>query len=390
MIEREAVLEHLFDIEELDFSEDLFVGPLSGQWFRLGAWTITARPDERGVENVILRQSFLLTCDGFARIFERLEAVGNVIGHLGKPNTSIIQDADRKEYRYAPFHRFDFDFTPVSGEPVVFTHGAISGTRLFINPDLWLFLGLEERAPASGIWWDPSRGVDVLRQRVIEDNNLEIVEIRNDYLMKYLQARQMSLIVGHYRHLHLLNPSALAIERFVSGELTLGFPADGVKALFQNWDLRKDIFGSLPFLQRRLHLWFEVKPPSVDVENPWSEQPPFDTYTFTLPTRVGAVAPARYGYVHREVGRSFEGAVGDFLNRVFFRQEVLTKYEGASGFEVADDGSVRCRHYWGLVRSTSRLGNELVATAIGDFAEGVPLEEWPHWKQYAVPLPARR
>jgi len=28
-----------------------------------------------------------------------------------------------------------------------------------------------------------------------------------------------------------------------------------------------------------------------------------------------------------------------------------------------------------------------MATAIGDFAEGVPFEEWPHWKQYAVPPP---
>ena len=74
---------------------------------------------------------------------------------------------------------------------------------------------------------------------------------------------------------------------------------------------------------------------------------------------------------------------------VYFRQEVLTKYEGAFGFEVEDNGSVSCRSYWGLVRSTRRLGNELLATAIGDFAEGVPFEEWPHWKQYAVEPPSQ-
>jgi hypothetical protein len=34
------------------------------------------------------------------------------------------------------------------------------------------------------------------------------------------------------------------------------------------------------------------------------------------------------------------------------------------------------------------VGNELLATAIGDFAEGVPFEEWPHWKQYAVEPPS--
>ncbi len=58
------------------------------------------------------------------------------------------------------------------------------------------------------------------------------------------------------------------------------------------------------------------------------------------------------------------------------------------GFEVGDDGSVSCRNYWGLTRSTARLGNELLFTAIGDFAEGVPFEEWPHWKQYAVTPPS--
>jgi hypothetical protein len=50
---------------------------------------------------------------------------------------------------------------------------------------------------------------------------------------------------------------------------------------------------------------------------------------------------------------------------VFFRvrHEALVKYQGASGFDVADDGSVSCRGEWGLTRSTWRLGNELLATA---------------------------
>lgn len=40
------------------------------------------------------------------------------------------------------------------------------------------------------------------------------------------------------------------------------------------------------------------------------------------------------------------------------------------------------------MRSTGRLGNELLSTAVGDFAEGVPFEEWQHWKQYAVEPPS--
>ena len=68
----------------------------------------------------------------------------------------------------------------------------------------WLFFELEEKASGHGIWWDPRRGVDALVRRKIDDANLETVEIRVDYFLKYLRARQMALVVGHYRHLHLL------------------------------------------------------------------------------------------------------------------------------------------------------------------------------------------
>ena len=55
---------------------------------------------------------------------------------------------------------------------------------------------------------------------------------------------------------------------------------------------------------------------------------------------------------------------------------------------MKDNGSVSNIGYWGLTRSTSRIGNELLTSAIGDFAEGVPFEEWLHWQQYAVEPPS--
>ncbi len=335
---------------------------------------------------MVSRQTFLLTPPSFGEIFDSLESVGNAIGNLGKPSGYVAQKGKRKQYGYAPFHRFELPFTSALAEPLVFVRFSTSGAQLFVNPDLWLFSELEEKTPNSGIRWDPRRGVEALRRRLIGHGNLEIVEIRTDYLLKYLQARQLSLIVGHYRHLHLFSPSPSTIGMFVEGELTLGSPEQAAKAVLQNWGLRNDI--AEPFLQRRLHLWFQIQPPPIDIEDPWADQPSFDPYTFTLPTRGGPVAPARWKHFRRSDGRSFEGGLCDFMGRVYFRQEVLTKYEGASGFDVADDGSVSCRDYWGLVRSTSRLGNELLASAIGDFAEGVPFEEWPHWKQYAVEPPS--
>jgi hypothetical protein len=107
-----------------------------------------------------------------------------------------------------------------------------------------------------------------------------------------------------------------------------------------------------------------------------------------LPTKLGPVAPARWRRFRDEDDREFAGTTCDFMDTLYFRQEVLIKYEVTSGFEVNDNGSVSNIGYWGLTRSTSRIGNELLTSAIGDFAEGVPFEEWLHWQQYAVEPPS--
>ena len=308
---------------------------------------------------------------------------------LGNPGVSTRYRGGQKEYSYAPFHRFDWSFTPISCEPLVFIRDLNSRADLFINPDLELFFELEEKTSGCGIWWDPKRGVEAMKRRTTDNGNLHIVEMRTDYLQKYLQARQLSLVVGHYRQLHLFDPSPETIKAFVQEDkdLVQGSPAKGTKAIFQNWGIRHDTPGK-PFLQRRLHLWFEIKPPEINVDDPWADDPPFDPYEFTLPTRSGPVAPARWKNFQQVEGREFKGISCDFMDLIYFKQEVISKYEGASGFCVRDDGSVSCRDYWGLDRSTSRLGNEFLSTAIGDFAEGLPFEEWPHWKQHAIEPPS--
>ena len=387
ILERDEAPGHLSSVYELDFSGDLFVDRLAGPWIRLGAWNRNPPLNKQNVEDEIMRQSVLVTPDAFASLFDKLESVGNVLSPLDKPGGTVYSSGTEKEYRYFPFHQFEFPFTSITGEPLVFVHAGISSAGLFINPDLWLFLGLEERAPGNGIWWDPRRAVDVLIQR-IADGNLHTVDIRTDYLLRYLQARQMSLLIGHYRQFLLFHPAQAAIDAFVTGELTLGSPESGTKAYFQNWGLRRDGLERGDYLQRRLHLWVEIKPPAIDIENPWDERPSFDVHSFTLPTQAGPVAPARWRRLDDRDEREFEGVSCDFMDRVYFRQDVLTTYEVTTGFEVKDDGSVSNTGYWGLTRSTSRIGNELLTTAIGDFAEGVPFEEWRHWQQYAVDPPS--
>ena len=381
--------DHLFNIPDLDFHEDLFVNRLSSPWFRLGAWTIRSRCNDRGVESVIERQSIMLTPGNFSEVYDKLGSVGNVLRDPGNPGGSTRYRGGQKEYSYAPFHRYDLSFTSVSGEPLVFVRHLNSRADLFINPDLELFFKLEEKTSGCGIWWDPKRGVEAMKRRTTDNGNLHIVEVRTDYLQKYLQARQLSLVVGHYRHLHLFDPSPETIKAFVQEDkdLVQGSPAKGTKAIFQNWGIRHDTPGKT-FLQRRLHLWFEIKPPEINIDDPWADDPPFDPYEFTLPTRSGPVAPARWKNFQQVEGREFKGISCDFMDLIYFKQEVISKYEGASGFCVRDDGSVSCRDYWGLDRSTSRLGNEFLSTAIGDFAEGLPFEEWPHWKQHAIKPPS--
>lgn len=388
IIKRDDVPAHLFSVRELDFSDDLFTEALAGPSIRLAAHTITSRCNERGVQEDLFRQTLLLSTDGFTAVFDHLESVGNAIGRLGSPVRSVRNGCGADEYTYAAFHRFEFPFTPVIGEPLVFLRSNTSAAQLFINPDLWMFLELEEKVPGSGIWWDPRRGVEALVWRVIDEGSREIVEIRVEYLLKYLRARQMSLLVGHYRQLLLFNPPQGAIDAFVKEDVALGSAEHGAKAILQNWGLGSDVTGRRKYLQRRLHLWFEIRPPDIDTDDPWFEKPPFDVHAFTLPTRNGAVAPARWARFWPVEQPRFDGEICNFMDRIYFRQDVLIKYEGASGFEVKDDGSVSCRDYWGLVRSTARIGNELLSTAIGDFAEGVPFEEWPHWKQYAVEPPS--
>ena len=194
----------------------------------------------------------------------------------------------------------DLSCTSVSCEPLVFKRP--SNIELFVNPDLELYFELEEKT--SGIWWEPSRGTEALR--CIENGNLHIVEIRVEYLRKYLQARQLSLVVGHDRHLHLFNPSPGTVEAFVKEDITQGSPDGGVKAIFDNWGLRQNTRGP-PFLQRRLHLWFEIKPPEINIDDPGADEPPFDPYEFTLPTQGGPVAPARWKRFQPVEGREFEG-----------------------------------------------------------------------------------
>lgn len=381
MFHRKDMPDDLFALPELDLSDDLFSDPVHDTWFRLGAWS--SREGTRNVrfEEVIRRESILVPSDSITEIYSTLDAIGNQLSGLGEPTAVQSHSAGAVEYAYMPFYEFDLRPTSVVAEPLVFMRHGTLLSEFIITPDMVLFLGLEEQPNNSQVWIDPRHAIEVLRVGTT-DSNARIVEIRTRYLLRYLQARQKSLIVGHYRERRLNNPTPEERALLVGGEHTLELPNLRAKAIIQDVSMDRP-----SLLLRRLHLWLHVTPPEIDIDDPWREEPTFDVYAFTLPTRHGEVAPARFraGFPSQH----FAGVGSDFMDHVYFDQEVLKKYETTSGFLVEDDGSVHCHSYWGLYRSTRRIGNDLLSTSIGDFAEGVPLEEWPHWKQYATDPPTR-
>ena len=299
-------------------------------------------------------------------------------------------EGDQPTYRYDPFHTFEFDWEDVFGEPLVFRDPRTSQAGFLVNPDIVLFHGIEERSPSSGVWIDPRHGTEVLRHTRADRGGVELVEIRSSYLLKYLQVRSRSLLLGHYQDRRVYGPTPDELAAFGSeGEVFCGSPANRRRVQFENRGLETHVLAGEPFLFRRMHFWFTIDPPNGVLEDPWASAPTFDPTTFTLPTRNGPVAPARWKPFQGSDKAEFLGTTCDFMSRVYFRQEVLQKYENATGFRVLDDGSVVCGRHWSLQRSTSRLGNELIDTAIGDFAEGVPFEEWVHWKQHSAPVPSQ-
>ena len=74
-IDRNDLPNHLFGIPDLDLSGDLCAEPLAGPWFRLGACSTGSGGDKQGVENVVYRQSMLLSREDSSVIFDKRSSV---------------------------------------------------------------------------------------------------------------------------------------------------------------------------------------------------------------------------------------------------------------------------------------------------------------------------
>lgn len=387
MFSRDQLPESLFAISSLDFAIELFNDPIETAWFCLGSSSVGA-----GLDNTrhVMRRCFLIRPGSLRRAFAGLNAIGNSIGDLGLPSISTThRPAGGQTYHYQPAHEFDLNHSGIRVEPLVSERVGERSSVFLINADLCLHLGLEETNSGSSVWVESRTGTEVLRQRSSADT-FRVVEIQRNYLLRYLRDRRRALVVGHYADARVDRPTPEERALFVPGRVELERARPYRAKVFV---ISAPLHGALSrrfdgALHRQMHLWFCISPPALDTARTWQEQPTFDVHAFTLPTHDGDVAPERFK-VSANFDLPFAGVDGDFMARVFFRQEVIERYQDSSTFSVADNGAIHCGSFWGLYRSTRLHGNEYISTAIGDFGQGVPYNEWQHWQRYAIPPPGR-
>jgi hypothetical protein len=339
-----------------------------------------SKSDETGIKTRLQRETMLTISGEFKKSASSFNAVGAVIQNLGKPTAWSSNVKGVRKYRYSPFHSFETAFGEFSGEPVVFIR-TLNGD-LVINPDLWLFLELTEKREPNHVWYDSEKHIDVIQ--ILKDADSERVLIRTDSLLKYLQSRQQELLISEFRQIIFTPGSSHVIDDFTQGTLPLINSRGDSKAIMESYGPKRD-FGA-PYYLRRTHLWSTIEPPAINEEDPFEEIPDFDLAVFVLPTSSGPVAPARF-LPSQVLKHEFAGTTCDFMDRVFFSQEALVRYQTLPNHEISDDGAVRHSTFWSFDRSVIRFGDDYLSIAIGDFAEGVAFHEWQHWAKFAVDPP---
>ncbi len=293
---------------------------------------------------------------------------------------------------------FPYTLHGVELEPVAYRSTVWPGRTLEISPAVPALLDLRGRELAKDevVYVDQRLNQEVIRLRHgLGDRVLSTVMIRTAALHRFLAERERALVLYHF-HQHLLRhfTDAEAGEHEIVHSSMSGSLPYGLKTVVQNWGPGgRALRGGDAFLQRRIHRWRVIRPEEALTRGTRHEPMhlPFDVRSFTLETWHGPVAPALFCMLDvpsAEFSGVWPEEGSPFMARTWFDIAVLERFERDPNYEVGDDGSIRCHHYWALNRSVGRTGNRWLSVAIGDFAEGVPMEEWPYFARYAVPPPS--
>lgn len=368
-------LAHADDVSLREFGE--------GDWTLLASLDLDAYEWEDRVRQEHMRISALCREEDLVALDAALGR-GGEFGHLG-----VGQH---------PGPTYDCLIGDVVVEPLAHRFAVWPGRPLHLNPGLPAMLNLRGRQPAENevVYFDERLAQDVVRM-IFEagPRRLTTIRIRTPALRRFLADREQALVTYHFHQVLLrrFQPDERAQHEEIEG-ITLGHLTDGLKTTIQNW-AKPPSSPDEAYLQRRVHRWMVLRPRRVDRSN-WKGRHAhvdFDVAAFTLPTRHGKLAPGRFAELDLDHD-TFAGAwpVDDppeFMTPVFFDQAVLQRFEQDANYTVDDQGGIHCGCHWGLTRSTRRVGNKWIRSAIGDFAQGVPLEEWPYFQRFAVAFPDR-
>lgn len=355
---QQEIPKHLRAVPALDVSDVVTTDPMAGAWVRIGAWGLRPRAVSEGEASDLLVRTVLVNTRDVQKLFKSVKWTGKALA-IGAPGGVVQHSGRRRAYRYRPFYHQQV--VGVSVEPLVFVVETAGDANLELNQDLWLFLGLvPQRVGPWTEWFDPSAARIVLRHGLAADGGAEVVEVEREHLRRYLRERQMALVWAWFEDRHQPSLAEFAASA-PSGEHVID-AADGSARAFVDANA---LLSPVPMKEQgfrlAVHYWTAVLPPALDLEEPWAPAPPFDVANFLLPTRAGDLAPGRWSSFAGKKHAKFGGSDGEYMERVYFRQEVLQKYQGLPGVRIGDDGSVRCGGAWSLCRGVFRVGNTLVS-----------------------------
>ncbi|MFA5061285.1 MAG: hypothetical protein WC494_03145 [Candidatus Pacearchaeota archaeon] len=82
--------------------------------------------------------------------------------------------------------------------------------------------------------------------------------------------------------------------------------------------------------------------------------------------------------------KAAEHKIDGFLEKVYFKEEVLKRYESHKDFTIGDNGTVLFGNKWGIFRGVYRVAKGFIAVNLGDLGEGLPDKELEYWKKYNI------
>jgi hypothetical protein len=233
-------------IPGLCYYEELASRRLATAWTEVALWSRGSEPDDSGIQRIFSRKSLLIQPTDFKKAYSKLGSVGNCLRGLGEAQSGVYLGVTG----YVPFHAFNF-LSCFATEPLAFQRKLPEGDELFLNGDIKFNFSLKETSPGSGIWRDVSKSAEVVRE--VRTSSMLKIEIATAYLKRYLQVRQMALLVGHFSQRWKEAASHDELAAYKSGDLELGNFSHQAKVLIENHEPRKPDDSRL---LRRLHFWF--------------------------------------------------------------------------------------------------------------------------------------